>query len=445
MHAVLCGTVGFSMRPPASMMVMMHRFRLALVVLLTALLLPVAAEAAHKTSHERRGGKVTKAWPRDKSDRAPDNPLAAWLARQVGPVRTTAKRSRTKRAHAAAAPNGGGLALVRSFDIPTSDPAYDRLANLSWTYDNALAALAFIDLGYRSQAEQLLDQLKALQRKDGSLAFSYDVKTGAGSGQVRSNALAWVGIAAVAYRATYGNGRYDVLAGGLADYLLKSRRTDGLVLGGPDVQWVSTQHNLLMSEFFRSAWRTYGNKTLSQGISGTQLNAAYNQAANAILAKLLVQAGPQAYFVQGLDDARLALDTQTLGSVFLSVRGDGRAGQVASWFAANLYQPPRTVDGIVWSGYKPFAGANAPNIIWSEGTVQADWAIHRVGLTSAYAAADTAVQGILATTDGGTVGPLGASSAFSDRAWGDFPSWRTSAAGSWLLIQAAGGDALFAS
>jgi hypothetical protein len=48
-----------------------------------------------------------------------------------------------------------------------------------------------------------------------------------------------------------------------------------------------------------------------------------------------------------------------------------------------------------------------------------------------------------ATTDGGTSGPLGASSAVDDRAWGEFPAWPTSAADSWLLIQAAGGDALF--
>jgi hypothetical protein len=418
----------------------MRLLRCLAAVLVLALAVPVVAAAAHHS--KRRGGTVSKAWPRDRGDQAPDNPLAAWLAKQVGPVPTRTKRHHGAHAHTASVSvNQGGLALVRSFDIPTSDSAYTRLANLSWTYDNALAALAFIDLGYRSQAEQLLDQLKALQLKDGSLAFSYDVRTGAGSGQIRSNALAWVGIAAVAYRERYDNGRYDVLVGGLADYLLRSRRTDGLVLGGPDVQWVSTQHNILMSEFFRSAAQTYGKHGISGSISGTDLSTAYTMAANAIVSKLLVQAGGQAYFVQGLNDARIALDTQTLGSVFLSVRGDDRARQVASWMAANLYQGPRVVGGITWSGFKPFAGPTAPNIVWSEGTVQADWALHRVGLPTALA--DFAVLGILATTDGGTSGPLGASSAVDDRAWGDFPAWPTSAAGSWLLLQAAGGDALF--
>lgn len=425
------------------MMIHMRRLSPSLVLLLLiAVLLPTVADAAKsKKKHpERRGGTVTKAWPRDRNEQPPDNPLAAWLAKQVGPVPV---KVRTRpRAHAAATTiSSGGLALVRSFDIPTGDAAYNRLANLSWTYDNALAAIAFVDLGYRSQAEQLLDQLKALQLTDGSLAFSYDVRTGAGSGQIRSNALAWVGIAAVAYRAKYNSGRYDTLTGGLADYLLKSRRTDGLVLGGPDVQWVSTQHNLLMSEFFRSAYQEYGSHTIAQSITGNDLNTAYNAAATAIVSKLLVQAGGQAYFVQGLNDARIPLDTQTLGSVFLSLRNDGRATQVGNWLASNLYQAPRVVSGRTWSGYKPFAGSNAPNIIWSEGTIQADWALHRLGLPTTQA--DTAVLGILGTTDGGTIGPLGASQAVDDRAWGEFPSWPTSAAGSWLLIQAAGGDALF--
>jgi hypothetical protein len=413
-----------------------------LVLLLVALVLPTTVAAA-KRKPDRRGGPVSKAWPRDQQDPAPDNPLAAWLAKQVGPVPVKATHKRHPQARAAATTvSTSGLALVRSFDIPSSDPAYNRLANLSWTYDNALAALAFIDLGYRSQAEQLLDQLKALQHKDGSLAFSYDVRTGAGSGQIRSNALAWAGIAAVAYRQTYRNGRYDVLVGGLADYLLKSRRSDGLVLGGPDVQWVSTQHNILMAEFFRSAAQTYGKHGISGSISGTDLDTAYDRVADAIVSKLLVQSGPQTYFVQGLDDARIALDTQTLGSVFLAVRGDARATQVGSWMAANLYQAPRVVGGILWSGFKPFAGSASPNIIWSEGTVQADWALHRLGLPAGLA--DIAVLGILGTTDGGTAGPQGASTAVDDRAWGEFPAWPTSAAGSWLLIQAAGGDALFA-
>src|SRR5262249_44514411 len=161
----------------------------------------------------------------------------------------------------------------------------------------------------RTQAEQLLDQLKALQLGDGSLAFAYDVKTGNASGQIRSNALAWVGIAAVAYYKKYNNKRYDQLVRGLAEYLLAERRSDGLVLGGPDVTWVSTQHNILASEFFRSGGDAYGaNGSIGGGLKGRDLTAAYNTMANAIISQLLVQAGPLAYFTEGVNDPRQALD-----------------------------------------------------------------------------------------------------------------------------------------
>jgi hypothetical protein len=447
--------------------------RLAPVVLLVLSLsvaVPAVSDAkVKKQPNHRRGGSVQQAWPRDKDGRPPATALARWLASQVGPVPVKAVRhprvpSRTTGSlaqAASAAPAGStpmalaavtanaaatestSLLLVRSFDIPKTDADYDRLANLSWTYDNALAALAFTDQNAKSQAVQILDQLKALQRTDGALGFAYDVRTGAASGQVRTNALAWVGIAAVAYREKYNDSRYDQMIGGVAKYLLTLRRSDGLLVGGPDVAWVSTQHNILGAEFFRSAGEEFGGKSINgTSITGTQLTAQYNTTAGAILSnKLLVQSGGQAYFVQGLNDARIPLDVQTLGSVFLRERGDSRAAQVASWMTTNLYQPPRVVDKRTWSGYMPFAGTTAPNVIWSEGTIQADWALKRLKISSL--ATDLAVLGIYGTTDDGSSGPLGADRAVSDQAWGEFPSWPTSAAGSWLLIVAGGGDVLF--
>lgn len=397
---------------------------------------------------------------------SPDN-LADWLAGQIGPTKQkpAGKKRKPKRtpggsaaprvtlgavAQGAPAPepvafaaqaSPGPLSLVRSFDLPASDPEYERLANLSWTYDNALAALAFIARGERARAETLLDQLLRLQRDDGALAFAYDVRTGAGSGQIRSNALAWAGIAAVAYRDRYKSSRYDALVAGPARYLLDARRPDGLVPGGPDVKWVSTQHNILAAELFRAAAAEYGNRPIGRGVTGSALATAAAGTGNAVVSKLLVQQSGSTYFVQGLDDARIPLDVQTLGSVFLRTRNDARATAVAAFLQANHYQAPRFVNRVLWSGYRPFAGSAAPNVIWSEGTVQADWALDRIG--AAGGLADLAVLAILSTAGDGSSGPLGADRTVIDRAWGEFPGWPTSAAGSWLLIQGAGGDVLF--
>src|SRR3954452_10830854 len=131
-----------------------------------------AAKHKKKRANRRRGGKVRVAWPRGRYTRPPRKALARWLAKQVGPVR--AKKHKRRRARAAgpiATPaqvgsgtgtstglstsGSGTLWLVRSFDIPKSDPAYGRLANYSWTYDNALATFAFISVGARTPAEEV--------------------------------------------------------------------------------------------------------------------------------------------------------------------------------------------------------------------------------------------------------------------------------------------------
>jgi hypothetical protein len=108
---------------------------------------------------------VHRAWPH--RGKAPKGALARWLAKQVGPTRVTACRIRRHRRtvacrrkklrrksalppgfrgqmirlHADTTTSTGSatLQLVRSFDIPTSDPSYVRVLNWSWTYDSAIS------------------------------------------------------------------------------------------------------------------------------------------------------------------------------------------------------------------------------------------------------------------------------------------------------------------
>jgi len=242
-------------------------------------LLPAAAEA--RKLPPRTGGSVQAAWPKTHSGqrgKAPKQALARWLARQVGPrkvlpraqrkprprglspsaARTlrlaTASAAGTTRASVAvpvahAAATAQKLSLVRSFDIPSDDPSYARLLNLSFTYDSAIGAVAFMAADNRSQAQQLLDQLAALQRTDGSLELAYDTSTGVGTTQFRTGTMAWVGLAAEVYKGRYGSSRYDVLAERAAKWLLDQRADSGLLTGGPDVSWVSTQNNIVAGQF----------------------------------------------------------------------------------------------------------------------------------------------------------------------------------------------------
>jgi hypothetical protein len=392
-----------------------------------------SSKAKHKP--KRHGGKVRRAWPANRHAARPRSPLARWLARQVGPARKRAARSAATADHS--------KLLIRSFDVPASDPAYERLANRSYTYDNALATFAFISVGARGQAEQLLDQLKALQRTDGSLEYAFDVKTGESVGQFRAGAMAWVAYAALAYRETYNNDRYDNMLAGLVRYLLALRNSTGLIMGGPDVTWVSTQHNLLADGMLRDLAADLGsNGTLATGLKSDDIASAAEAIGNGILANLLIQDGANAVFVEGVGDAVRPADVQALGALWLAARGDGRAKQVAEGLRQGFYVAPRSSAVGELSGYRPFLGAGAPDVIWSEGTIEAATAFHRLGVDPE--AADDAVARIRATIGDNAVGPAGADRDVIDRTWGEFHTWPTSAAASWLLIRAANAGMLFA-
>jgi hypothetical protein len=407
----------------------------------------IVATTAQKKQrgNQRRGGRVRAAWPRSKRARAPRNELARWLAKQVGSVKVRRRRlGRTSQTGSGSGTttglsgSGGQLWLVRSFDIPASDAAYERLANYSWTYDNALATFAFLSVGLKSGAEQVLDQLKALQRADGSIEFAFDTRTGASAPYYRSGALAWVGLAAAAYRRKYDNERYDALIGGLVKYLMTLRTSTGLVRGGPDVSWVSTQHNLLTVGFLRDLVDQMSSKETFGSFSRSSLDAIQSTMGSAVLSRLLVQeSSTSAYFKQGIDDAQVPLDVQALGALYLKLRGDARATHVANAISTKFYVPARS--GI--SGYRPFFSSGAPDVIWSEGTIEASLAFHRLGISNQ--AADTAAASIAATVKGSTTGPIGADRDVISPVWGEYHTWPASAAASWLLIRATGGQLLF--
>jgi hypothetical protein len=215
----------------------------------------------------RRGGKVKRAWPARPKGRKPRTMLQRWLAKQVGsggaPASgrlVTSPLVRGERGELlvyAEAEAPAPLALVRSYDIPIDDPSYERLLNFSWTYDSALAAMAFTLLDDRRQADQLLSQLAALQREDGSLEYGWDTHTGAGVPLFRSGSLAAVGLATVQFRMSTRQRQYDPMANLAARWLLTQQENDnahpgnGLLYGGPDATWMSTQHNILAYFFLR--------------------------------------------------------------------------------------------------------------------------------------------------------------------------------------------------
>src|SRR4051812_18134397 len=142
----------------------------------------------------------------------------------------------------------GRLGLVPSFAAPVGAPGAAAVAGRAWTYDSAVTAAGRAAAGREAAARPLLEQPAVLQRAGGGPGGSYDLRTGTGDGVARSGVVAWVGLAAVQYRQSTSSHRFDAVAAGAARWLLRLRIAGagvpgaGLIRGGPDVPWASTEH-----------------------------------------------------------------------------------------------------------------------------------------------------------------------------------------------------------
>ncbi len=299
------------------------------------------------------------------------------------------------------------LDLVPSF----GPPAPAGLLGRGWTYDTAATAAALAAGGEPGRAGALLAQLAALQAPDGGLAQSYDLATGAGDGPPRSGVMAWVGLAAVAA------GRHDALLDGVLRWLA-ARREDwhGLFRGGADVRWASAEHNLEVRALLAA---------LGEPVAA--LDAAIDR-------HLLVRDGPAAVR-QGFEDDVRPSDAQALGILWLCALGrDAEARAVAATAEATLRVRDRRVawpgaESLAFTGYRPFAGGWAPDVLWMEGTLQLRLARARLG--EADDELDAAIAAWAALTPGAML-------LQADREAGDLHVWPAAAPAAWLRLVRSG-------
>jgi hypothetical protein len=450
--------------------------------------------SSHRGSRSPRvGGHVRTAWP--KAGQKPRTQLDRWLARQVGAVKPLAcarrwRKARNlchlagpKRGHAhiaadvvmsavlgdpgspvgqlatiaprvqtpaglqarasAASSVALPLLLVRSYQIPADDPSYNALLNWSWTYDSAVAAAAFAANGDQANSAQLLDQLAALQHTDGSLELAFNTETGESATTFRSGTVAWAGLAASTYDKAFGSSRYLAMEQRAADYLLSLQTAGGLIKGGPDVAWVSTQHNLIAYAFLsRLAAELQSN---ANPTAAARYQAAAATISAAIDANLLVTDASGARFLQGLDDKTQALDVQALGAMYL--QGTGRAdvaAQVLAYAQKNFAIDNRSVQtsqnaatyNMTYSAAGPFAGympyAGFPDILWAEGSGEMRLAEAALGQDTT--ALDKSIADWAAITSGAGQGPLQADRTFNDGNGVEYHVWPASTAAAWTAL-----------
>jgi hypothetical protein len=277
--------------------------------------------------------------------------------------------------------------LMLSYTIPEDDPVYQYLFSRSFTYDDAIGAIAFTMTENYREAEFVLSAMSRVIRSDGSFWFVYNTHNSwpneddhEGS-MVRTGATAWAGYAFTFYLKTRIRedaffleedpiaGEYLEKAESIARYMLNHRVSDpsdmrhGLVTGGEgtyklilqdtggrpmeqydesSVSWVSTEHNI-DSYFFLKDLALLTNKS------------EYKEAAQAIHNGLFrIWSDKYGQFYRGIRsnhiDKALPLDCASWGALFLFSAGDTkRANRCIETSRTNFFSEHRGI-----TGYKPY-------------------------------------------------------------------------------------------
>jgi uncharacterized repeat protein (TIGR01451 family) len=143
----------------------------------------------------------------------------------------------------------------------------------------------------------------------------------------------------------------------------------GSATGGPDVDWLSTEHNLDAYFFLRDVGLLTGN-------------TSYRDAAGRIKQSLLTNHWNASYgcFQQGIGDTTKSLDAASWGVLFLlSIGQRDKAASCLDFIEANFPRTPTcTIGGVpkTISGYKPDVNTN---VVWSEGSLGVALAYERAG------------------------------------------------------------------
>ena len=229
----------------------------------------------------------------------------------------------------------GREGLLVSYAIPANDPLAS-LRGRSWVYDNAVAAAAFLSQGKTPQAKSVLDALNRLVSSEGTIGFSYKVDSLEFDPKVRAGTLAWVGYSFAFYQRTTGDAAYQTTAERIAAYLKTLQAASGALKGGPDVSWVSTEHNVDSYFFFRELSRVTGN-------SSYQVTA--DKIKNALLTQMWVSGAGGGHFLQGVNDSTPSLDANSWGAIFLWAIGDTTKANQALQYVESTFRNTKKISG----------------------------------------------------------------------------------------------------
>jgi hypothetical protein len=313
-----------------------------------------------------------------------------------------------------ATPGEAALGFLKSRIGPIGllDSLVEDKTDYSYTYDDALAAMAFLSVGDRLSAQRVLDGFVRIgQAPGGGFLHRYRTSGASAGGTLAAGHNAYLLQAMNLFSWRTGDRRYDSIARSIADFLLTLQdRADGGVLGRPGVTWKSTENNL-------AAYSALANLALVQNLP------AYGIRATQIGNFLVRECWNGTRFLTGKNDSTIVTDAQALG---LQVLGAGYANG-SFWVESYTKATQR------YSGKKQVTGFDLNtdrDTVWTEGTLQQALAF--------WLAIDNARFAFYRTEAEKLIQPSGAFWAASNRGttgFGDFfERWQAVAPTAWYIF-----------
>lgn len=300
-----------------------------------------------------------------------------------------------------------GVGLVDSYQEDES--------NVSYVYDNTLAAMACISMGNYGKAKQIFDALRNKVQKDGTYGIpyeSYDFNTGkAKSYTLYSGNAAWLLQALNIYQKKQSSKAYYKFQKKLADFLVKFQdSSDGAVKGGDGLSWKSVEHNIAAYV----ALRNFGR------INNLSSYVAKAEKIKTFLTGSTVWDGER--FNRGKNDTVSVTDVQALGALLLGSSYSSALTYAEEYLKLTDYYNSKSVTGFDFNSNL--------DTVWLEGNLQMAMAFYKSGNTTQgdyyYDEAAKTIQ-----SDGSVL--LATSTGSASEYW-TLQVWRAIAPTSWLIM-----------
>ncbi|MDD5449374.1 MAG: hypothetical protein PHO42_02090 [Candidatus Omnitrophica bacterium] len=297
-----------------------------------------------------------------------------------------------------------GSGLLDSFVEDNSDYSY--------TYDDALAAMAFLSAGDTASARRVLDGFFNIgSQPEGGFLHRYYASSGMpADGILGAGHNAYLLQAMNMYYMKTGDAKYNMLAQGIANYIINLQAEDGGVCGKEGVAWKSAENNL-------GALSAIHNLGVAQNIQ------YYRDKAKEIQNFLIAECWDGQRFLTGEDDTMVVTDTQALGAIILGRQYSNGAYWIKNYTGTTKkYASRKTVTG--------FDENTDRDTVWIEGTLAEAMAFMVAGDLDSFNFYKTEAEKLFLSTGALYAATNTGTTGFDE----DFKHWQAVAPTAWYVF-----------